>query len=145
MKYEEEIRSFIETECEDYFLGVVDLSQVDNTLAEKYNSLIEEYPRAISVGITLPYMDKQLKADKKLRRQTNCQLKYITSQLSRLIENEGYQALAMPKSSNKSYQITFHETVAYLSDMGKLEKGYLITPEAGSKVNWGTVLTNAPL
>jgi len=56
MKCENVIRNVIENECEDYYLGMVDLSQVDNALIEKYGSLITEYPRAISIGVTLPYL-----------------------------------------------------------------------------------------
>ncbi|MDD1774143.1 MAG: hypothetical protein LUQ24_01285 [Methanobacterium sp.] len=56
MELERDIRSIIEKECEDYFLGIVDLSNVKNNLTNKYISLITEYPRAISVGITLPEM-----------------------------------------------------------------------------------------
>lgn len=145
MKFEEEIRNSIETECEDYFLGAVDLSLQENKLTEKYDSLITEYPRAISVGITLPYSKNEINPNNKLFKQTNCQLRYITSQLSGLLESEGYQALIMPKSRETHPHISFHEAVAYLADMGKFEKNLLITPEAGSKVNWGTVLTNAPL
>jgi len=147
MQFEGKIRNFIETECEDYFLGSVDLSLVENSLSEKYDSLIYEYPRAISVGVTLPYLRSELKTgEDKVYSQTNCQLKYITSQLNRFLESEGYRALTMPKSrkSDKT-DISFHESVANLADMGRIEKNILITPEVGSKVNWGTVLTNAPL
>ncbi|MCC7550267.1 MAG: 4Fe-4S ferredoxin [Methanobacterium sp.] len=148
MKFELAIRDSIETECEDYFLGIVDLSQLENTLIEKYNSLILEYPRAISVGITLPYLisDGLKRGYEKIQRQTNCQLKLITSQLSKLLEKEGYLAFTMPKSRiSDENHISFHETVASLAEMGKIEKNLLITPEVGSRVNWGTVLTNAPL
>jgi epoxyqueuosine reductase QueG len=147
MKFEELIRNSIETECEDYYLGVVDLSLSENKLTEKYDSLISEYPRAISVGITLHYLNsEEFKTNSKVYKQTNCQLKYITLELSRLLESEGYQALPMPKSrSSDGHHISFHEVVANLADMGKIEKDLLITPEVGSKVNWGTVLTNAPL
>jgi len=51
----------------------------------------------------------------------------------------------MPKSREESPNISFHEAVAYLADLGHFEKDILVTPEAGSMVNWGTVLTNAPL
>jgi epoxyqueuosine reductase QueG len=117
-------------------------------MIEKYNSLILEYPRAISVGITLPYLisDGLKRGYEKIQRQTNCQLKLITSQLSKLLEKEGYLAFTMPKSRiSDENHISFHETVASLAEMGKIEKNLLITPEVGSRVNWGTVLTNAPL
>lgn len=149
MKCENEIRNVIETECEDYYLGMVDLSRVENSIIEKYGSLIDEYPRAISIGITLPYMipDELSRTKKQPYDVTNCQLKSITSHLSRLIEQEGYQALAMPKARkmNDASDISFHEVVAHLADLGEIEKNLLVTPEVGSKVNWGTILTNAPI
>ncbi len=149
MKCENEIRNVIEIECEDYYLGMVDLSRVENSIIEKYGSLINQYPRAISIGITQPYMvpDEMLRAKKQPYDVTNCQLKSITSHLSRLIEQEGYQALAMPKARkmNEGPEISFHEVVANLADLGKIEKNLLVTPEVGSRVNWGTILTNAPI
>ncbi len=149
MKCEGVIRNVIEKECEDYYLGMVDLSQVKNTLVKKYKSLIAEYPRAISIGVTLPYLTlEELCTNKKQPYDvTNCQLKSITSHLSKLIEENGYQALAMPKSSKMTdgSRVSFHEAVAHLADMGRIERNLLVTPEVGSKVNWGTVLTNAPL
>ncbi|AIS33017.1 MULTISPECIES: hypothetical protein [Methanobacterium] len=148
MKCENVIRNVIETECEDYYLGMVDLSRVENILVEKYGSLIAEYPRAISIGVTLPYLTpEELSKNKKQPYDvTNCQLKSITSHLSKLIEERGYQALSIPKAReiNEGSHVSFHEAVAYLADMGKIEKNLLVTPEVGSRVNWGTVLTNAP-
>lgn len=149
MKCENVIRNVIETECEDYFLGMVDLSQVENAIVEKYGSLIAEYPRAISIGVTLPYLiPDELSLDKKQPYDvTNCQLKVITSHLSSLLEHNGYRALSMPKARemDDGSSISFHEVVANLANMGKIEKNLLVTPEVGSRVNWGTILTNAPL
>lgn len=148
MKFESAIRNSIETECEDYFLGIVDFYHLENSLIEKYDSLISEYPRAISVGITLPNLisDGVKKSYEKIYHETNCQLKYITSKLTKLLENEGYKAFTIPKSRiNDENRISFHEKVANLANMGEIEKNLIITPEVGSRVNWGTVLTNAPL
>jgi len=149
MKCESVIRNVIETECEDYFLGMVDLSQVDNAMVEKYGSLIAEYPRAISIGITLPYLipDELSMAKKQPYDLTNCQLKSITSNLSSLLEENGYRALSMPKARemDDGPDISFHEVVAHLADLGKIKKNLLVAPEVGSRVNWGTVLTNAPI
>jgi len=149
MKCENVIRNVIENECEDYYLGMVDLSQVDNALIEKYGSLITEYPRAISIGVTLPYLipDKLSVNKKQPYDVTNCQLKVITSHLSSLLEDYGYRALSMPKAREMidGPPISFHEEVANLANLGKIEKNLLVTPEVGSRVNWGTILTNAPL
>ena len=51
----EDIRKIIEEECEDYFLGIADLSLEEYDVDDKYKSLICLYPRSISIGITLPY------------------------------------------------------------------------------------------
>ncbi len=100
------------------------------------------------MGITLPNLisDGVKKSYEKIYHETNCQLKYITSKLTKLLENEGYKAFTIPKSRiNDENSISFHEKVANLANMGEIEKNLLITPEVGSSVNWGTVLTNAPL
>jgi hypothetical protein len=54
MELGDNIRTIIEENCEDYFLGKADLSLPDQIVTEQYASLIAIYPRAISVGITLP-------------------------------------------------------------------------------------------
>ena len=148
MQLENKIRSIIEMECEDYFLGMVDLSYVKNSLIEKYGSLITEYPRAISIGITLPLVifDGLSASKNAIYNETYCHLKSITSHLSNLLEQKGFKALSMPRSKNNDLSaISFHEVVANLADLGKIEKNSLITPEVGSRVNWGTILTNAPI
>ena len=54
MEFGDNIRTIIEENCEDYFLGNTDLSLPDKIITEQYTSLIAIYPRAISIGITLP-------------------------------------------------------------------------------------------
>ena len=54
MQFEDKARSIIEKECEDYFFGIVDLSSAQYPDIEQYNSLFNDYPRAISIGITQP-------------------------------------------------------------------------------------------
>ena len=44
-------------ECEDYFLGVEDLFLTDDPVILQYKTLLNEYPRAISIGITLPIFE----------------------------------------------------------------------------------------
>lgn len=144
MQLENEIRNIIEAKCEDYFLGVTDLSVSNNPKINQYEPLIAEYPRAISFGITLPYfsLDNPFKISKK----TNCHLKSIASRLSHLLESNGYNAFSVPKSEIKDDGsfISLHNLAANMADMGKISKnGLIMTPEVGSSVNWGTVLTNA--
>ena len=91
MEFEAKIRDFIEAKCEDYFLGTVDLSLVENSLTEDYSSLLKEYPRAISIGVTMPptIPSESGDAKKTVYTKVKCQLKSITSYLSSLLEYEG--------------------------------------------------------
>lgn len=150
MKFENKAREIVEKECEDYFLGIVDLSLVKNTIVEQFHSLILEYPRAISIGITIPYrITHDILRDKSnaIYRETNCQLKKITNHMSTLLEREGYNALSLPKGRiDYGISVSLHELVANLANMGQIEKnGLLVTPEVGTAVNWGTVFTDAPI
>ncbi len=141
------IRRTIESKSEDYFLGIVDLSHVKNSLIEKYASLIAEYPRAISVGLTLPQLILDELAIYSIYNETYCNLKHITSHLSTLLMQNGYKAISMPRSKENqdNYNISFHEVVANLAEMGEIEKNALVTSEVGSRVKWGTILTDAPI
>ena len=151
MEFEGIIRKAIEEECEDYFLGVADLSLAKNDVIGQYGSFFAEYPRAISIGITLPYtiIDEHL-ADENtaVYKETNCQLNSITKHLSSLLQQKGYKTLAMPKSKriNDEKFISIHKLAANLADLGQIEEsGLLVTPEVGPGVNWGTVLTDAAI
>ncbi len=148
MNFEETTRKLVERECEDYFLGITDLSLSKNSVIKQFKSLIFEYPRAISIGITLPYKISGVIKNKSniLYQETNCKLSSITEQLSDLLERDGYRTLSIPKSRIEDKTFTsLHAIVANLALLGWIENGMLITPEVGSRVNWGTVLTDAPL
>lgn len=150
MKFENEIREIIEEECEDYFLGVADLFHAENEILKQYESFFNEYPMSISIGITLPYKATgELKSkNTKFYRETNQQLKVITAHLSSLLQQEGYKTLSVPKTEkmDSGTFISLHALAANVADLGDIEKnGLLVTPEAGTEVNWGTVLTNAPI
>ncbi|HML04471.1 MAG TPA: 4Fe-4S ferredoxin [Methanobacterium sp.] len=150
MKLEDQLRNIIEEECEDYFFGVVDLSNVENDMIGQYESFFDEYPRAISIGVTIPYMvtDELLKSeDTAIYKETNCKLRIITAHLNNLLQNEGYKVLSVPKAkrTNDETFISLHKLAANLADLGEIEKNLVVTPEVGPGVNWGTILTNAPV
>ena len=148
MKLEDQIRNIIEEECEDYFLGIVDLSHVKNDIIGQYDLFFDEYPLAISIGITIPYMvtDDVLMASNVIYNETNCKLKTITVHLNSLLQDEGYKALSVPKAKmNDKTFISLHELAANLANLGEIKKNLVVTPEVGAGVNWGTILTNAPL
>lgn len=150
MEFENTIRKIIEEECEDYFLGVTDLSLAENDILKQYESFFEDYPRAISIGITLPPTATRETVDKstKVYNETNQQLNSITTHLSSLLQKEGYKTLSIPKTEkvDDNTFISLHKLAANLADLGEIgENGLFVTPEVGPGVNWGTILTDAPL
>ncbi len=149
MEFEDKARMIIEKECEDYFFGIADLSHVENSIIEQYSALFDEYPRAISIGITLPLTKDGLMNDnKKVYNFTDRKLNNITEHISNLLEAEGYNAFPFPKSEKTKDNtfISLNLIAANQANLGQIEKnGLLTTPEVGSAVNWGTVLTDAPI
>ena len=70
----------------------------------------------------------------------------ITAQLSYLLEEEGYNAFSFPKARKMDKTSTsLHLIAADQADLGQIENNVLKTSEVGAAVNWGTVLTDAPL
>lgn len=150
MQFEDTIRKIIEEKCDDYFLGIADLSLAKNDIIEQREPFFAEYPRAISIGITIPYaVTDELLMSKStgIYNETNCQLNAITAHLSSLLQDEGYKALSLPKSEgvNEGSFISLHKLAANLSNLGQIENNLIVTPEVGPGVNWGTVLTDAPI
>jgi epoxyqueuosine reductase QueG len=150
MEFGDNIRTIIEENCEDYFLGNTDLSLPDKIITKQYTSLIAIYPRAISIGITLPnkITEQKLRTCKNLNyTEFNRKINNITRNLCDLLNYEGYKALAVPKSGDINNELfgSLHQMAATNANLGWIEKNMLITPEVGVRVNWGTVLTNAPL
>ncbi len=152
MQFEDTVRKIIEKECEDYFLGVADLSLAKKAVIQQYGSLIDKYPLAISIGLTLPIIvQNQLSRTYKntvLYNETDKQLDIITTKLSGLLQNGGYKAFSVPKieMNEEKIFINLHKLAANLAGLAWIEKNdLLVTPEAGSRVNWATVLTDAPL
>lgn len=150
MEFENTIRKIIEKECEDYYLGIADLSLAENEILQQYKSFFDEYPRSISIGITLPHNSTGEIIDRntKIYNEINQQLNVITTHLSKLLQQEGYKTLSIPKTEkvDEDNFISLHKLAANMANLGEIEKnGLLVTPEVGSGVNWGTVLTDAPL
>jgi epoxyqueuosine reductase QueG len=149
MEFGDNIRTIIEQNCEDYFLGKADLSIPDPVVTGKYASLIAIYPRAISIGITLPHKitDEIFRKGNLNYTEFNRKLNNITRNLCDLLDGEGYKALAVPKSGQMNDEIfsSLHYLAASNAHLGRIEKNMFIPADVGLGVNWGTVLTDAPL
>jgi len=148
VQFEDLIRNIIENECEDYYLGVADLSTVENSLFQKYGLLLNEYQWSISIGITLPYLDSarlSILENKTFYHDIENQLDNITAGLIFLLQDKGYKAFAVPKIGTEGFSY-IHKLAANMAGLGQIgENELLTTTEASSSVIWGTVLTNSPL
>lgn len=142
------------------FFGIADLSPVKDFIESQGGTLVSKYPKAISIGITLPSSI----VDELPRRQeyavavnyrnlydvTNHRLNIITDKLCSLLQEEGYDALPVPASERYDDEniaaIFSHKLAASQAGLGWIGKScLLITPESGPRVRWSTVLTDAPL
>jgi epoxyqueuosine reductase len=143
------------------FYGVADLSLAHDVILEQGGPTIAAYPRAISVGIILPHaIVDQLpnRADRAIAINykqhcydvINLRLDLLISRISGFLQQEGHQALPVPASkrvdSERLRGMFSHKLAAHLAGHGWIGKScLLVTPKAGPRVRWATVLTDAPL
>lgn len=159
MQLEYKIRIMAEHEGADFF-GIADLTGAKDTIIEQGSPFVADYPKSISIGIRLPDAIVDALPERanpavavNYRHAydiTNLRLDLLTSKLSSIIQQEGYKALAIPASErydNKRICAVFsHKLAANLAGLGWIGKScLLVTPEAGPRVRWSTVLTDAPL
>jgi epoxyqueuosine reductase QueG len=159
MQLEYTIKIMAEHEGTDFF-GVADLSAVKNKVIEQGSSFVADYPKAISLGIRLP--DSIVDALPNRNNPavavnyrhaydiTNLRLDLLTSKLASIIQHDGYKALAIPASERYDNEricaVFSHKLAANLAGLGWIGKSCLfVTPEAGPRVRWATILTDAPL
>ncbi|HEX3013096.1 MAG TPA: 4Fe-4S double cluster binding domain-containing protein [Methanobacterium sp.] len=159
MQLDYRIRIMAEHEGADFF-GIADLSRAKEAIADQGGVLCAQYSKAISIGITLP----QTVVDELPNREnravavnyrhaydiTNLRLDLLTSKLGSIIQQEGYKALPVPASERfddeRICAVFSHKLAANLAGLGWIGKScLLVTPEAGPRVRWATVLTDAPL
>jgi epoxyqueuosine reductase len=143
----------------DYY-GVADITDAGDFIFQQGKIDIEQYPRAISIGILLldsivddlPRRFEQSVAVNYHHTYNivNLQLDIIASRLARSIQKQDYMALPVPASERfddeRICAVFSHKLAANLAGLGWIGKNcLLITPENGPRVRWTTILTNAPL
>ena len=75
----------------------------------------------------------------------------IALRLSNSLQRQGYRAFPIPASKRavvdeRVAAIFSHKLAAHMAGLGWIGKScLLITPEAGPRVRWATVLTDAPI
>ena len=143
------------------FFGIADLSIAYQFVLEQGGPVIAEYPKAISVGITLldSIVDQlPIRAEKAIAIEyrhhaydvVNNKLDLVTLHLGSLLQHQGYEAFPIPAAKRVDDEricaAFSHKLAAHLAGIGWIEKScLLITPQAGPRVRWATVLTDAPL
>ncbi len=142
------------------FFGVADLAPAHDAILEQGGESVAQFPRALAIGITLPDSIIDLLPQranvavaqryKQLYVETNRRLDQITSRVVSTLQQDGFKALAVRASLtvdlHRLYGVFSNKMAAHLAGLGWIGKScLLITPEAGPRVRWATVLTDAPL
>lgn len=160
MKLDDRLRNLTEELDVDFF-GVADLSQASDFIISQGGLEAGSYPKAVSIGIALlnPIVDQlPNRAEKAAAIEyrhhaydvINERLDCIASRISSVLQKEGYRAYPVPASKRADDEricaIFSHKLAAHLAGLGWIGKScLLITPTAGPRVRYATVLTDAPL
>jgi epoxyqueuosine reductase len=157
---DERLDEFAREQGADFF-GVADITPAEEFIKNQGGDLVSGYPMAVSLGIILlnAIVDQlpqrfERSVAVNYRHHTydiiNLRLDLISSRISSLIQNEGYNALPIPASEryddNELCAVFSHKLAANMAGLGWIGKScLLITPEFGPRVRWSTILTDAPL
>ncbi len=159
MQLDYTIRIMAEHEGADFF-GVADLLNAKEAIETQGGSICAQYPKAVSIGIKLPQtiVDELPNRDNRAVAVnyrhaydiTNLRLDLLASKLGSIIQQGGHKALPVPASERYDNEricaVFSHKLAANLAGLGWIGKScLLVTPEAGPRVRWATVLTDAPL
>lgn len=143
------------------FFGVADLSSAREAILGQGGEAAAAYPRAISLGIRLidPLVDQlPMRHERAVAVSyrlhcydvVNQRLDLLASRLSGVIQRAGHGAFPVPSSARSDdariCAVFSHKMAAHLAGLGWIGKScLLVTPEAGPRVRWISVLTDAPL
>lgn len=143
------------------FFGVADLAPAQDTILAQGGPEVAGYPRAISMGVGLLHsivdqLPRRAERAVAVEYQShaydviNLRLDAMASRMASRLQAAGYAALPVPASqrvdAERICSFFSHKLAAHLAGLGWIGRScLLITPEAGPRVRWTTVLTDAPL
>ena len=142
------------------FFGAADLGPARDFITRQGGGFLAAFPRAVSLGITLhDGIVDQLPRHREipvartydyLYYTVNRSLDRIALRISTLLDQNGYKTLLIPASDTlykeKALGLFSHKLAAHLAGLGWIGPScLLITPQAGPRVRWVTILTDAPL
>jgi epoxyqueuosine reductase len=142
------------------FFGVANLSVAREFIVAQGGEFLAAYPRALAVGIALSDgIVDQLPRHKevavartydRLYDTVNWSLDRIALRLGVNLNGQGFRTLLIPASDRVDREnlrgLFSHKLAARLAGLGWIGPScLLVTPGAGPRVRWVTVLTDAPL
>ncbi|MEA3508041.1 MAG: 4Fe-4S binding protein [Synergistota bacterium] len=142
------------------FFGVGDLVPAQSEILEQGGAEIAAFPRAVSMGIRLPETVVDLLFDapglevwreyEGIYHQVNSQLDHMANEVAANLRQGGNSATPVSAtrtiSEDRLCGVFSNKMAARLSGLGWIGKScLLINPEAGPRVRWVAVLTDAPL
>jgi len=156
----DEIHTIADTFGAD-FCGVADLTLAHEEIVRQGGEEVGKYPRAISLGIILPHaiVDQLPDRDDPAVAMSylhhgyaviNTRLDELASLVAGRVQRRGYAALPMAvkehHDNDRICAVFSHKLAAHLAGLGWIGKScLLVTPRAGPRVRWVSVLTDAPL
>lgn len=160
MRLDDRIEIFAKTNGADFY-GVADLSTATETIAAQGGPDMAGYPRAISIGIRLPdpivdQLPRRSERAVAVSYKKHCydvindRLDMVASRIGGVLQREGFRAYPVPASERVDDEricaIFSHKMAAHIAGLGWIGKScLLVTPEAGPRARWTTILTDAPL
>ena len=143
-----------------FLCGVANLMPAASEIERQGGAAMAKYPRAVSLGVRLPSDIVDRIGDQTDRVAVmsyrhhgydviNRRLDSIASRLTSDMQEQGFKAFPVAASQTidaENHQGAFsHKLAAHLAGLGWIGKScLLVTPEAGPRVRWATVLTDAP-
>jgi len=143
------------------FCGVADLAPARTFIEAQGDPMVAQFSRAVSVGVRVMDALIDLLPDHRDRvvamnfrhhayDVVNLRLDQLTSRLASSLQGEGFRVFPVPASQTVDEErlcaVFSHKLAAHLAGLGWIGKNCtLITPQAGPRVRWATVLTDAPL
>jgi epoxyqueuosine reductase QueG len=141
-------------------IGVAGLERVKDKIGDISGRIVQDYPRALSIGIRLQNSIVDLLADRESYEHTlqyrthaydliNSRLDHFSSIAASMIQQAGYRAMPLLASERIDSQTIHaslsHKLAARLAGFGWIGKNcLLVTPAYGPRVRFTTILTDAP-
>ncbi len=160
MKLLDSLKSLASSLGIDY-LGISDTEPAREAIREQGGEVVASFPRAVTIGIILPHAvvdqlpnrsdrDAAMNYKHHAYDVINARLDSATSRLSSVLQREGHRTMPIPAKENMDTERLCapfsHKMGAHLAGLGWIGKScLLVTPQAGPRVRWSTMLTEAPL